>query len=89
MMMTIADLVNKGSWIVVVHVVNKLPKSGSYVVNFKICILNIHILPIHVKTHKIVYDFHQLFLKIIKGNLDCFLPGLAGYLYILRFVFYC
>jgi hypothetical protein len=48
--------------------------------NFKICILNIHILPTHVKTHNTVYDFHELFLKIIKSNLDCFLPGLAGYL---------
>ena len=69
--------------------VNKIPKSGSYVINFKICILNMHILPTHGKTHNIVYDFHELFLKINKGNLDCFLPGLAGYLYILRFVFYC
>jgi hypothetical protein len=40
--------------------------------NFKICILNIHILPTHVKTHNTVYDFHELFLKIIKSNLDIY-----------------
>ena len=48
--------------------VNKLPKSGSYVVNFKICILNIHILPIHVKTHNTVYGFHELFLNSLKQH---------------------
>ena len=68
MMMTIVDLVNKdheSSWS---KVVNKLPKSGSYVVNFMNCILNIHILPIHVKTHNTVYGFHELFLSSLKQH---------------------
>ena len=60
-MMTIADLVNKGSWIVVVQ-------SGGYVVNLNICILNNHSLPIHVKTHNAEYDFLELFLNSLFNN---------------------
>ena len=34
-------------------------------IKFTICILllNIHILPTHVKTHNILYDFRELFLN--------------------------
>jgi hypothetical protein len=32
------------------------------------CILNIHILPIHVKTHNTVYGFQELFLSSLKQH---------------------